>query len=291
MPIPVLNPVTFLQQFNRFKAAVAAHPESSGPFVSFGTGLPRKWERYKDIIYDEGRNQLGYDSWNQDEVGSGKILRRVIKAIEIDVPDGDSRKRVPNNLVDWDSRYGPTKRSHRSLYEALEDATDRFAYESLLYDFYRDEHSLEDAFGGFVERAGKRYDFIAYLFFLKDWTRYMPISPGNFDKAFGMLGLALKTSLHCSWENYRAFLGALRQVRDDLRDEGLDNMRLIDAHSFCYMLAKLELAEAPPRPVLLPEPLKISDSALPTPNRGHQPLQQAAAKRSIGTGGGMSVPS
>ncbi len=280
MPIPVLTLVIFLQHFDRVKAAVAAHPESSGPFVSFGTGLTRKWERYKDVIYDEGRNQLGYDSWNQDEVGSGKILRRVIKAIEIDVPDGDSRKRVPNNLVDWDSRYGPIKRSHRSLYEALEDATDRFAYESLLYDFYRDEHSLEDAFGGFVERAGKRYDFIAYLFFLKDWTRYMPISPGNFDKAFGMLGLALKTSLQCSWENYRAFLGALRQVRDALRDEGLDDVRLIDAHSFCYMLAKLELAEAPPRPAILPEPLKISDSALPSAQRG-APATSAGSSETV----------
>jgi hypothetical protein len=257
-----LNPVSFLEQFHRFKAAVAAHAESSGPFVSFGTGLPRKWERYKDVVYDEGRNLLGFEHWNQDEAGSGEILRRVIKAIEIDVPDENSRKRVPNNLVDWDSRYGPERRSHRSLYEALEGTTDRFAYESLLYDFYRDELPPEDAFAGLVEQAGRRYDFIAYLFFLKDWTCYLPISPANFDRAFAMLGVGLKTSQQCSWENYRVYIGVLRQVRDALREEGLDDVRLIEAHSFCYMLAKMELAEAPPVATPVPEPLELLPATL-----------------------------
>ncbi len=235
---------------------------SGQPFVSFGTGLPRKWERYKDVVYDEGRNQLGFESWNQDEVGRGDILRRVIKAIEIDVPDETSRKRVPNNLVDWDSRFGPEQRSHRSLHEALEGTTDRFAYESLIYDFYRDELPPEDAFGGLVEQAGKRYDFIAYLFFLKDWTRYLPISPANFDKAFAMLGVGLKTAWKCSWDNYQAYLGVLRQVRDALREEGLDDVRLIDAHSFCYMLAKMELAEPPASDTPVPEPLEVLPDAL-----------------------------
>lgn len=262
MPVPVLNPVTFLEQFDRFKVAVAAHPESSGPFVSFGTGLPRKWERYKDVIYDEGRNQLGFEHWRQDEIGSGTILRRVISAIEIDVPDENPKKRVPNNLVDWDSRFGPEQRSHRSLHEALDGTTNRFAYESLLYDFYRDELPPEDAFAALVEQAGRRYDFIAYLFFLKDWTRYLPISPANFDRAFAMLGVGLKTAWKCSWDNYQAYLGVLRQVRDALREEGLDDVRLIDAHSFCYMLAKMELADAPPGATPVPEPLEILPAAL-----------------------------
>jgi hypothetical protein len=185
---------------------------------------------------------------------------------------------VPNNLVDWDSRFGPKARSHRSLYEALEGTTDRFAYESLLYDFYRDELTPDDAFDGLVEQAGKRYDFVAYLFFLKDWTRYLPISPSNFDRAFAMLGLELKTSLQCSWENYQAYLGALRQVRDALRGEGLDDVRLIDAHSFCYMLAKMELSDAPPRPVLVPEPLSVSDSA-------SRSIHAAVTPTHAGTGG------
>lgn len=264
MPVPVLNPVTFLEQFGRFKAAVAAHPESSGPFVSFGTGLPRKWERYKDVVYDEGRNLLGFERWQQDEIGSGTILRRVINAIEIDVADENSRKRVPNNLVDWDSRFGPEQRSHRSLHEALEGTTDRFAYESLLYDFYRDELPPDDAFSALVEQAGRRYDFVAYLFFLKDCTRYLPISPANFDKAFAMLGVGLKTAWKCSWDNYQAYLGVLRQVRDALREEdGLSDVRLIDAHSFCYMLAKMELAEAPPGVIPVPEPLVITGAGQP----------------------------
>ena len=109
-----LNHRAFHDQFERFKAAVLA--ESHQPFVSFGTGLPRAWERYKDLIYDKGRNQLGYANWKQEGVGSGEILRRVISAIEIDVPDENSNKRVPNNLVDWDSRgASQSKRAPQQL--------------------------------------------------------------------------------------------------------------------------------------------------------------------------------
>ena len=224
--------------------------------------MPRRWERYKDVVYDQGRNELGFENWDPDQVGSGELLRRVIRAIEIDVPDENLRRRLPNNLVDWDSRFGPKARSHRSLGEALESTTDRFSYESLLFDFYRDELPPEEAFGGLVERAGKRYDFIAYLFFLKDWTRYLPISPANFDKAFAMLGVGLKTSQQCSWQNYQSYISVLRQVRDALRDQGLDDVRLIDAHSFCYMLARMELTESSLRASPIPEPLDISPETL-----------------------------
>jgi len=264
-----LNHRAFHDQFKRFKAAVLAL--SHQPFVSFGTGLPRTWERYKDFIYDKGRSQLGVANWKQEEVGSGEILRRVISAIEIDVPDENQKKRVPNNLVDWDKRFGPEKRSHLSLYEAVDSTTNRFAYESLLYDFYREELSPEDAFGSLVEQAGKRYDFIAYLFFLKDWTRYLPISPANFDKAFAMLDVGLKTSQQCSWVNYQSYLNVIRQVRNALRDAGMDDVRLIDAHSFCYMLARMKLPEVSATSPIVPEPLVIGAAAIDSP----EPTQPA----------------
>lgn len=44
----------------------------------------------------------------------------------------------------------------------------------------------------------------------------------------------------CSWENYSRFNSALAGVRESLAGlEGLSDVGLIDAHSFCWLLARL----------------------------------------------------
>jgi hypothetical protein len=78
------------------------------------------------------------------------------------------------------------------------------------------------------------------LFFLKDWDRFVPISPKTFDRAFELLGIDLTTSKHCSWQNYTQFNDAIRSIQDALKDvTGLGEIRMIDAHSFCWMLVRL----------------------------------------------------
>lgn len=79
--------------------------------------------------------------------------------------------------------------------------------------------------------------WLAYLFFLKDMRRFMPIRPTIFDRAFKVLGIDLVTARKCSWENYQRFNAALREVRSALAlAADLTRVRLIDAHSFCWML-------------------------------------------------------
>ncbi|BFU92022.1 MAG: hypothetical protein NTAFB01_32090 [Nitrospira sp.] len=106
--------------------------------------------------------------------------------------------------------------------------------------------------------AGDRYDLIAYLFFLKDWNRFMPIAPTTFDEAFQLLGVRLVTAHHCSWNNYAHYNGTLLAVQRALRDvAGVAEARLIDAHSFCWMLVRMELPAAN-SPVIIPAPKVIS---------------------------------
>ena len=101
--------------------------------------------------------------------------------------------------------------------------------------------------------AGDRYDLIAYLFFLKDWMRFTPIAPTVFDKAFKLLGIDLVTTRSCSWENYSAYNSALVSVQQALKDvASVEDTRLIDAHSFCWMLVRLKLPEAPPKAIISP---------------------------------------
>jgi hypothetical protein len=71
--------------------------------------------------------------------------------------------------------------------------------------------------------------------------RFMPIQPTTFDRAFCGLGLELVTLRNCSWQNYQRFNAALGEVREALASiDGLSNVRLIDAHSFGWLLERLD---------------------------------------------------
>lgn len=62
----------------------------------------------------------------------------------------------------------------------------------------------------------------------------------------------------CTWENYQGYLQRMHVVRDALVAQGVGDVALIDAHSFCWMIsqdarlvaAREEPAEQVPLPVL-----------------------------------------
>ena len=94
----------------------------------------------------------------------------------------------------------------------------------------------EGAFEAARAHFGGYYDLIAYLFFIKNKNQFLPICPGYFDAAFSKLGIGLKTSRRCSWENYVSFIEAVGMTRDalSLLLEGSEPS-LLDAHSFLWM--------------------------------------------------------
>jgi hypothetical protein len=255
-----LNSYDFREQFEVFKGSILA--KSGKRFESFTTGLPYEWEQYKEVVYHEARQRLNHESWTDFDVGSGEILKALINAIEIRFPKRKNRKhKIENNLVNWDARFGPESRSHVSLFTAVEDPVIRKSYESLLFDFFKDKLAPQKAFDELIQHAGKRYDFIAYVFFLKDWSQFLPIAPTNFDRAFEMLKVKLRTARRCSWENYQKYLEVVREIRQELRDIGVDDARLIDAHSFCWMLQHPNLPKlTSPRIIPSPTALAISPS-------------------------------
>jgi hypothetical protein len=273
---PKLNTHKFLEQFEVFKAKVFA--ESGEHFVSFNTGLPYEWEYYKEIVYHEARQRLGFETWDKSDVGSGQILRAVIRAIEIEFPKRNNKDPIRNNLVRWQGRFGPSSLSHRSLLKGLENREQTSVYESLILELYQDDIVGESLFDRLIDRVGKQYDLIAYLLFLRNWSEFLPIAPTHFDRAFNMLAVDLVTTRRCSWENYNQYLGVIRQVRDALRDNGLDDARLIDAHSFCWMLQHPSLPSVSiNRSAPLPEPLtnlKVGTFEDNTESSEHKPLDR-----------------
>ncbi|AJE48488.1 hypothetical protein [Celeribacter indicus] len=93
--------------------------------------------------------------------------------------------------------------------------------------------------------TGAKYPLMAYLFFLKDMDRFMPIQPTGFDRVFGEIGLELRTLRNCTWENYSQFNRFLNALRKPIADQaGLDHVRLIDAHSLLWLFSTLLRKEA-----------------------------------------------
>lgn len=146
--------------------------------------------------------------------------------------------------MQWQAKYGPQSRTHARLHDARKNASERKRCEEVLFALYRGSADIGTTFGQLIEVVGRRYDLSAYLFFLRDWERFMPIAASVFDEAFERLGLEARMTGQCSWENYQSYVAALCEVRDALHGEGITTARLVDAHSFCWMLIRLPAARA-----------------------------------------------
>lgn len=226
-------PENFSQSFARFKFLIEAY--GGKPFESFDTGIAASWERYKPKLRDIALEKLDSEAWIESDIGSGKILDSAIAAIELDSKDGQA-----NNLVFWQNRYGHNTRDHCVLIDARSGGQLRLQIEKHLFLLFQDSAEEGKCFEALAEITGRKYPLMAYFFFLKDMDRFVPISPSNFDKAFDELAIGIKTRGQCNWQNYSKFVSTIARVRSALAVELPDqDISLLDAHSFCWLLAKL----------------------------------------------------
>jgi hypothetical protein len=224
----------FQRELHRFRNEIYPR-HGDGPFTSFHDGAARAWEGYKPRLRAEALSRLAGGEWTEADIGSGAILERAVDAIEI---GGNEQQR--NNLVPWDGRYGPSTVAHAVFLAARGRPDARKRIERWLFDAFKKRSEPDDLFERFRDIAGDGYALPAYLFFLIDDERFAPIAPRTFDEAFQRLGIALSTSGHCSWSNYAAYNAALEEVRRELQVSGFPDARHIDAHSFCWMLIRME---------------------------------------------------
>jgi len=222
----------FQSAFSEFKSMIL---EASGyEFTNFNEGRAAVWESYKLRLREYALSILNANAWLEVEIGNGRILGNTIEAIEIQ----SAHSNLTNNLVFWQNRFGHASRAHKSFIEAINDKQMCHRVENALFDLFRRD-SEQKAFTTLNEISDGKYPLIAYLFFLKDEKRFMPILPSTYDKAFQLLNIDLVTLRKCSWENYLSYNLALKEVSEELKkvvtQKGLD---LIDAHSFCFLLIK-----------------------------------------------------
>jgi len=219
----IVNIAHLTEKLSRFSAFVQ-HIDRSDGFISFrnSAGFLGREEDYKTRIAEEARKELNFSNWSESWIGTGRIADCARKAMN-----------KSGNLVNMHSRIDFSNRLDSSHSEYRQEA------ERVLYDIYRNPLCDEaTAFAEAKDTFSGTYSVIAFLFYIKDDSRFLPISPSHFDKSFRLLKIAFKTSHHCSWENYQKFISIIREIREVMQEflpmEGIP--RLIDAHSLVWIL-------------------------------------------------------
>lgn len=220
-----IDPYLFEKQFDAFKKFVEEQSQLS--FVSFAANpYTDEQEGYKYEIYRAARDKLAFQAWKESDIGSGDIIAATIESIEIQ----------NNNLVQWQSRYGDAKRPHHPLYEAKQKTEQIKRIEARLFKFYH-HNDVAASFDELISIFGKKYALIAYLFFIKDNSKYLPIAPSYFDNTFKLLGVDFKTSKRCSWDNYCQYISLISELKAMLSETLSYEVSILDAHSFAWILS------------------------------------------------------
>ena len=178
-------------------------------------------EGYKKRIAMAAREKLSFNDWNADEIGSGKIAARVISAIE----QADNLIERAHVVPIFKDQIDPSSKDYKPDCERV------------LFDIYCGEDE-EKAFQTASKLFGANYPLISYLFFVKDDTRFLPVSPRKLDEIFRTLGIAFQVSYNCGWENYGEFISIIRYVQNELQKADISDteITLLDAHSFVWIM-------------------------------------------------------
>jgi len=208
----------FNQVYAEFKARVES--DANVPLVNFNTHpFIEDNENYKYGVLEDAKNKLLTRDWKEAEIGKGRIIKFVRDAIYSSIKTNNSK--FQNNLLDWRKK------------DDFKNLKPSFENEKTLFDFFKSKIKDEDAFNRFSE-LGFSYQLIAYLFFIKNSQKYMPISQEQFDLIFKSLSLDFHTSHNISWDNYVNFNEIIKTFRIHL-SRYHSNITLLDAHSFLWI--------------------------------------------------------
>ena len=180
-----------------------------------GRLLSNAKEDYKRSIPIKAAQILNTENWTEAEIGTGVIRDRIYKSLQIH-----------KNLINYYQISSFKDKVNNNLVHN----------EEILYLFFHD-HKEEECFERICGIFGRKYDIVAYLYFINNPKRYLPVKPSFFDSIFKRIQLDFQTSNHCSWDNYQEFLSIVNQVRELLREFFNEpEIDILDAHSFLWTI-------------------------------------------------------
>lgn len=217
---------TLVECILKFENCVKANDAQLGFYAStISFSDPGSWlreqEYYKREVYTKTTTSMNCMSWNEEEIGFGRIAKAVQEAVNCTGND--------NNLIDrFQKTHFNNQFNKQPDYQVLDKA---------FYDLYRgsdDKKAFDELTGIF----GRKYDIIAFLFFIKNPECYLPIHSRNFDEGFSRLGIDYKTERRCSWDNYIGYVGVIREIQQAINEllPMESPASLLDAHSFVWIV-------------------------------------------------------
>ena len=207
-----------------------------GP-VSFRSGIVYKEEGYKYRISEDAKRLL-YKS-DGSLISKERIVKNVRELLWKAAISGPNKGAL---LLDSHVREAIGK-MERNPSEA----------ETILYNFFSASESDEqEMFKRTSAFLGSGY-VVSYLFFLKDSDRFFSVRQESYPKLLGLLECRIQLSPQLKWEEYQKYLSALREIQELLKLYVNEEITLIDAQSFMFMLYKIENKQEPKKPSWLQE--------------------------------------
>jgi hypothetical protein len=179
-------------------------------------------ENYKKSVFQKAREILDVAEQGGEQIGTGTIQSLTVSLFFDSVRRNG--RRIPNNLFSWRKRDELKK---RPVDEALERT---------LYAWFNGSLKPQAAYEQLLS-YGLDYRSIAYLFFLKGKSEFLPIAQETFDEIIieKLQIEGFRTSHRASWRNYSQFISIVRQTQHFLRSKDV-RTKLLDAHSFLWIL-------------------------------------------------------
>ena len=239
----------FESAHDAFRAHVFA--KSGSPFDGFDNRWLVDTElAYKHAALGRGREALRLARW--------PTLRRRPGA-RLDAALAACHPSISQNLME--NRYGDRGNSASPLYRShTASPAEQSDLERELDHFFlggpADPDFLAPRFDRLVtfvkeKRLGCKWPFFAYLAFLLDGRRYVPLLPGRFEKALQYYGADVRLQHDVRWDNYAALLDLIDWLRERLEPR-YGRLDAIHIHSYVWIVSgRLPLdasrpADAPP---------------------------------------------
>lgn len=200
---------------------------------------------YLDEPQNEGYKKDLVRRFDLTKAGQEKLKRKTQKGLRQYVLKALKYKH--NNLVSWQSKDMVEKK-------LSDPAADRRGLDQLLRPLLSREGDPEALWEGLCTWFGfARFDVMAFLFFLRDPERYMPLMSRDMDRGLDRLGMPHDNlQKHVTWARYQHYLEELRKVQDLLnrryRDILSQPITLMDAHSFVWLANEPRFAPKAPVP-------------------------------------------
>lgn len=193
--------------------------------ISFNTGLWDAEEGYKRDIWEKARRILDLDSWDKHRNDPQYIIKKVTDTMVVVDSEGSRQNLVSiSNIIKvLDVLHVNPQKTAEIFYEIYKTDSDEQSFNKLANLI--NVKSIYDPFS-----------IAAYLFFLKDKEKYVPVRKDANQDRLRKMGLKFECMKKCSWDNYMEFMDIIGQLQELLQENLGSEVTLLDAQSFLWML-------------------------------------------------------